>query len=175
MYQKLILSSMNPKNTIFFGTTVCFIFLTLFSCGGEGNVNESSTSKQVDSIKYNISEDFYGIYEGEQPSYSMKNKFGDDFIVDGEPLIVPALNHKFKVEGNLKISLQQTSIEDNGRYYYDGEYKIENVKNDTIYMFCSFWEDGGSKPEFKLRIHKKTHKGICIRENEPIFEVSKID
>ena len=175
MYQKLILISMNPKNIIFLGTIFCFIFLSLVSCGGDGNVNESSSSKQDDSINYNIAEDFYGVYEGEQPSYSMKNKFGDDFIVDGEPLIVPAMNHKFKVEGNLKISLQQTSVEDNERYYYDGKYKIENVKNDTIYMFCSFWEDGGSKPEFKLRINMNTHKGICIRENEPIFEVSKID
>ncbi len=41
MYQKLILIIMNPKNIIFFGTIVCFIFLTIFSCGGEGNVNES--------------------------------------------------------------------------------------------------------------------------------------
>ena len=49
---------MNPKNTIFFGTIFCFIFLTMFSCGGEGNVNESSTSKQDESINYNISEDF---------------------------------------------------------------------------------------------------------------------
>jgi hypothetical protein len=149
--------------------------LSLVSCGGEGNVNESNSIKQDDNINYNISEDFYGVYEGEQQSYSMKNKFGDDFIINGERLIVPTMNHKFKVEGNLKISLQQTSIEVNERYYYDGKFKIENVKNDTMYMFCSFWEDGGSKPEFKLRINMNTHKGICIRENEPIFEVSKID
>lgn len=166
---------MNPKNSIFFGIVICFIFLNLFSCGGEGNVNESNSIKQDDSINYNISEDFYGVYEGEQSSYIMKNKFGDDFIINGEPLIVPTLNHKFKVESNLKISLQQTSVEDNERYYYDGKYKIENVKNDTIYMFCSFWEEGGSKPEFKLKINLNTHKGICIRRNEPIFEVSKID
>ena len=91
--------------------------------------SESSSEKIVDT---ELSEEFLGIYHGIQQSYFMKNQYGDEMIVAGNKIPMPSTDFKFLFKENNIVSLQHTNLEDNSRYYYDGNYKIISADLELI-------------------------------------------
>ena len=76
---------------------------------------------------------------------------------------------------NNVAGLQQTNIEDNSRYYYDGNYKIISDGPEFIKTECSLNDGQGSSPTYILEISKTDKTGKCIgKTNEPEFQISKI-
>jgi hypothetical protein len=136
--------------------------------------NENKTEINAKSITFEdsqISSDLLGNYHGVQPSYFMKNQYGDDLIIAGNKVSVPSSDFKFLLKENNVVSMQQTSLEDNSRFYYDGTYKTLNEDEENIKIECTLSDGNSSNPTFVLSIKKSEKKGICIGKNQPEFSI----
>ena len=110
------------KNTTNF---LILLFLTsylLSGCNSENNKDANSSKEQIQTKE--LSDDFLGNYHGIQESYFLKNQYGDDMVIAGNKVPIPSSDFKFLLKKDNVASLQQTNLEDNQRYYYDGSYKI---------------------------------------------------
>ena len=156
----------------------CFIIL-LSSCGNNNQSNSSqapskqadkSTNQEVASLKA----EFLGNYHGIQPSYFLKNQYGDDMVINGNKVSVPSVDYKFLLKENNIVSLQQIDLENNNRYYYDGISKIISEDDGAIIKIkCSLSDGQGSNPAYVLTINQSDKKGICSGSNGPEFSIEK--
>ena len=150
----------------------------LISCG---NNNQESTNNSSPNETEKISEDkpeglsaeFLGNYHGIQPSYFMKNQYGDDMVINGNKVSVPSIDYKFLLKENNVVSLQQINLEDNRRFYYDGTFKIISEESIKTKIECSLSDGQTSNPTYILTIDKIDKKGICNAINQPEFNIEK--
>jgi hypothetical protein len=155
-------------------TSMLIATFILTSCISENNKNLKSKQAEEQLEKaMELSEDFFGNYHGIQESYFMKNQYGDDMIIAGNKVPVRSSDFKFLLKENNAASLQQTNLEDNKRYYYDGSYKIISDESDFIKVEISLSDGQGSSPNYILEINKSDKKGNCIGKKEPIIKISK--
>jgi hypothetical protein len=154
----------------------CIILLS--SCG---NNNQDASDKTL-SIKTDestqqkgagLSTELLGNYHGIQPSYFMKNQYGDEMVINGNKIPVPSIDYKFLLKKDNVVSLQQINLEDNSRVYYDGTSKIISEDGATIKIECSLSDGQGSNPTYVLTINQSDKKGICSGSNEPEFSIEK--
>jgi len=142
------------------------LFLVIFiitGCNSENNKNPKSKNEEVESKQtMDLSDDFLGNYHGIQESYFMKNQYGDDMIIAGNKVPVPSSDFKFLLKENNAAGLQQTNLEDNQRYYYDGSYKVISTESDVIKVEVSLSDGQGSTPTYILEINKSDKKGIAL-------------
>jgi hypothetical protein len=167
MLRKLLLQ-------IFIG---CY-FIMLSSCGNNNQDNSSiEPPKQTEEFTKQkatgLNTEFLGNYHGIQPSYFMKNQYGDDMVINGNKVSVPSIDYKFLLKENNVVHLQQINQEDNSRVYYDGTYKIISEDGATIKIECSLSDGKGSNPAYTLTINGSDKKGICTGSNEPEFSIAK--
>ena len=153
--------------------------MALFLLSGCNSENNKRTKAEKEEIKPNqkkeLSDDFLGNYHGIQQSYYMKNQYGDEMIIAGNKVPVPSSDFKFLLKKDNVASLQQTNLEDNQRYYYDGSYMIIDDETDLIKVEISLSDGQGSSPTYILEINKSAKTGNCIGKNEPVFNISKIN
>jgi hypothetical protein len=76
------------------------LILIQLSCGNDNSVSENTSNavKVESSEKLNgeiLSSEFLGNYHGIQPSYNLKNKFGDDLVINGKKVPIPSIDYKF--------------------------------------------------------------------------------
>jgi hypothetical protein len=162
-----------------------FIFFSVFISCDESSSNtqndttqNSTTFNASSEIKQNnevLSDDLLGNYHGIQPSYFMKNQYGDDMIINGNKVPVPSVDYKFLLKENNVVSLQQINLEDNSRVYYDGVYKVLENDNDIVKIECSLSDGRNSKPIYFLTINKSDKKGFCNGAEESEFVINKIN
>lgn len=154
----------------------CIIMLS--SCGN----NNQDASDKTSSIKKDestqqkaagLSTELLGNYHGIQPSYFMKNQYGDEMVINGNKIPVPSIDYKFLLKENNLVSLQQINLEDNSRVYYDGTYKIISEESLTTKIECSLSDGKSSNPTYVLTINRSDKKGICAGSNEPEFSIEK--
>jgi hypothetical protein len=154
----------------------CIIMLS--SCGN----NNQEASDKTSSIKTDestqqkaagLSTELLGNYHGIQPSYFMKNQYGDEMVINGNKIPVPSIDYKFLLKENNAVSLQQINLEDNSRDYYDGTYKIISEESLTTKIECSLSDGKSSNPTYVLTINRSDKKGICAGSNEPEFSIEK--
>ena len=132
------------------------VFILFFGCLG------TSDRVNVDIQPVDEKLNFSGVYNGVQPSYFMKNKFGDAIIISGNKIEIPSIDYKFLFDKNQKVSLQQTGLDDNSRYYYEGDYKIVSQTDDVIVIECSFsTSDGTSSPTYLLEYNIDDDSFMC--------------
>jgi hypothetical protein len=103
----------------------------------------------------------------------MKNQYGDDMLVNGNKVSVPGIDYKFILKEDGVANLQQTSLEDNSRYYYDGTYLIIQEDANTLTIECKMSDGKSSFPSYTLKIDKATIKGTCKGSNDPEFVIEK--
>ena len=166
---------MKFKEALVIGTAL----ISLFSCNDKkGNSSTKILSKETDTpiqeIKEGLPIELLGNYHGIQPSYFIKNQYGDDMTVNGNKVSVPSIDYKFLIKEDNIISLQQINLEDNNRVYYDGTYKIISKENDITMIECSLSDGQTSNPSYTISINKRNKKGICSSSNEPEFSIEKI-
>jgi hypothetical protein len=138
--------------------------------------DEDFVNLMLESQKENLSilkADFLGNYHGIQPSYNMKNQYGDDMIIGGQKIQVPSIDFKFLIKEDNVVSLQQINLDDNSRIYYDGIYKILLNEGNTTKIECSLSDGQTSNPTYVLLINNIDKKGTCTGNNEPEFIVQK--
>ena len=157
---------------------ILFASTILTSCGNNNQDNSSKEpSKQSDESTNqkvaNLKTEYLGNYHGIQPSYFMKNQYGDDMVINGNKVSVPSIDYKFLLKENNVVNLQQINLEDNSRVYYDGTYKIISEDSTSIKIECSLSDGKGSNPTYTLTINGSDKKGICTGSNEPEFSIEK--
>ena len=152
------------------------LILIQLSCGNDNSVSENTSNavKIESSEKQNseiLSSEFLGNYHGIQPSYNLKNKFGDDLVINGKKVPIPSIDYKFLLKENNQVSLQQINLDDNSRDYYEGTYKIISEENNSMIVECSLSDGQTSNPVYVLTIDKIDKKGLCTGANEPEFNI----
>ncbi len=161
------------KKSFLFLVSIAFIML-LVRC--DSNVSKDS---KVDEVKVNESimdEEYLGVYIGIQNSYYMENKFGDYLIINGNKVSVPGSEYRFLIEDDNKISLQQKSMEDESRYYYEGNFTVFSITDDKIIIEAELIYDEFSSPSYKIEINKETKEGECEPQDlSPSFKIEKVN
>lgn len=175
----IILTQKNKMNrNILLQIFIGFFTIMLSSCGN----NNQDTSNKTPSVQTDestkqkdegLSTEFLGNYHGIQPSYFMKNQYGDEMVINGNKIPVPSIDYKFLLKENNVVSLQQINLEDNSRVYYDGTYKIISEESITTKIECSLSDGKSSNPKYVLTINRSDKKGICTGSNEPEFSIEK--
>jgi len=157
--------------------TISLFFISLTGCGNNNSdaTNKSTNQSAEASPKEEgqLDNDLLGRYHGIQPSYFLKNQYGDDMVINGNKVSVPSIDFKFLLKENKVVSLQQINLEDNSRVYYEGNYKIIMANSDSIQIECALSDGESSKPIYHLSISKHDKKGICTGSNEPEFAIEK--
>ena len=161
------------KRSFLFLLSIAFVIL-LVRC--DSNVSKDS---KVDEVKVNESimdEEYLGVYIGIQNSYYMENKFGDYLIINGNKVSVPGSEYRFLIEDDNKISLQQKSMEDESRYYYEGNFTVFSITDDKIIIEAELVYDEFSSPSYKIEINKETKEGECEPQDlSPSFKIEKVN
>ena len=161
------------KKSFLFLLSIAFIML-LVRC--DSNVGKDS---KVDEVKVNESimdEEYLGVYIGIQNSYYMENKFGDYLMINGNKVSVPGSEYRFLIEDDNKISLQQKSMEDESRYYYEGNFTVFSITDDKIIIEAELIYDEFSSPSYKIEINKETKEGECEPQDlSPSFKIEKVN
>ena len=156
------------------------LVIVLTSCGGSISSEPAEATEQLsaETTKQNdegLPTDFLGNYHGIQPSYFMKNQYGDDMVINGNKVSVPSIDYKFLLKENNVVSLQQINLEDNSRVYYDGTFKISSDEDISLKIECSLSDGKDSNPTYILTINKIDKKGVCNGSQEPEFSIVKQD
>lgn len=141
------------------------------STNKEGNLDGSASIQNEENE--GVPAELLGNYHGVQPSYFMKNQYGDEMIINGNKVSVPSCDYKFLLKENNVANLQQINLEDNSRVYYEGTYKIISSINNTLQIECSLSDGEGSNPTFILAINKGTKSGNCNEGNSPEFTLER--
>lgn len=150
----------------------------LTSCGGSSSSEPAEAREQsaTDITKPNaegLPTEFLGNYHGIQPSYFMKNQYGDDMVINGKKVPVPSIDYKFLLKENNVVSLQQINLEDNSRVYYDGTFNISSYEDNAMKIQCLLSDGKNSNPTYILTINKSDKKGVCNGSKEPEFSIQK--
>jgi hypothetical protein len=171
-----IINGLKMKNITHFLNLFFLALFLLSGCNSESNKRTKAAKEEIKpNQKKELSDDFLGNYHGIQQSYYMKNQYGDEMIIAGNKVPVPSSNFKFLLKKDNVASLQQTNLEDNQRYYYDGSYMIIDDETDLIKVEISLSDGQGSSPTYIIEINKSAKIGNCIGKNEPVFNISKIN
>lgn len=165
------------KNNKFAQVLLLALLILLSSCGNKDEETESMDAVAIQSevavtgVTKGLQTEFLGNYHGIQPSYFMKNQYGDDMVINGNKVSVPSIDYKFLLKEGNDVNLQQINLEDNSRVYYNGTYKIVSEENNSLVIECSLSDGQSSNPIYVLTIDKSDKKGICTGTNEPEFNV----
>jgi hypothetical protein len=173
------------KNKILILGATLFASFIFSSCGNNQENKQTQTTEnnqenkqtQTTEVEKNkqvlLQPEYLGIYHGIQPSYYLKNQFGDDMLINGQKVSVSSSDFKFLLKEDGAVSLQQTNLEDNSRYYYDGKIKIIKDATDILKIECSLSDGKSSNPTYTLTINKSDKTAICIGHKEPEFKLEK--
>jgi len=171
--------SYNFKN--FIKHSICIILLFVIGCSNPSehssivsdttfSKENNETASEENQIDKNV--DLLGIYHGVQPSYYLKNQYGDDMEINGNKVPVPSIDFKFILKENGIVNLQQINLEDNSRVYYDGSFSVAN-NNGMINIVCNLSDGHSSNPTYKIVIDKSSNSITCIGNNEPEFSLER--
>jgi hypothetical protein len=161
------------KNIITIIGAIIFASFIFSSCGNKAENKQIQSTKVKKDKQSLLQPEYLGNYHGIQPSYYMKNQYGDDMVINGQKVSVPSIDFKFLVKEDGAVSLQQTNLEDNSRVYYDGTIKIIKDATDILKIDCSLSDGKSSNPTYTLEINKSDKTAICIGNNEPEFKLEK--
>jgi hypothetical protein len=170
------MESQQQKNNFYSLFTIAF-FLVIMSCVDNNDKKQNTiigqSNSSADPQAKDLSMELLGCYQGIQPSYFMKNQYGDDMVINGNKVSVPSIDYKFILKEDNVVNLQQINLENNNQTFYEGTFKIISNENETIKMECSLSDGKNSNPTYILTLNKKNEKGVCIGNNEPGFSINK--
>ncbi len=119
-----------------------------------------------------------GIYQGTIPKYTMKNKFNDDVVINGQRVTVPTSEVKFLVEKANDISMQYDNAEMGRRLIYDGKYEVVKDSAGLFVVTCSL-SDGRNVIDIQRRLAFDTALAVVHDAGgtlgEPGFTARKLE
>ncbi len=159
------------KKVLIFSTFVLAIVIS--GCGNKIDNDQAQSTEVKNHSQTLLQNEYLGNYHGIQPSYTMKNQYGDDMIIGGQKVSVPSIDFKFLLKEDGIAGLQQTNLDDNSRVYYNGTFKLLNEDANTVTVECSLSDGEYSKPKYILKINKSDKTAVCKGANEPEFSITK--
>ena len=140
-------------------------------------LKDSSIENSTNDIKNvaSLPTELLGEYEGEQPSYILKNQSGEEMIISGKKVKTPKSKYKISLGPNNTATMEQINLEDNSTYNYEGNYKISGERDGVFEMICEFSDKKSSNPSYKLLLlsNSLTIRGSGNNEPEFILKSSK--
>jgi len=152
-----------------------FFIIIFTSCESRDKEGDATSSLIQKGEATRIAKEFQGIYHGIQPAYNLKNEYGDEMIINGNPVAVPSIDFKFSLKEDFVVSLQQINLEDNGRVYYSGIFKVLRETDKILVISCDLHDGDSSNPTYTLTIDKAKQSATCDGGNEPEFVVEKMN
>lgn len=153
---------------------IIIVFFIFSSCFDSQENKKNPTKKDTDDKQMLLQSEHLGLYHGIQPEYYLKNREGNEIIINEKKIPIPSSDLKFLIKTNDAVSLEQTNLEDNSQVFYEGATKIIYETSDILKLLCSFSDGKSSNPSYLLVINKSKRTAICIGNNEPEFELKKI-
>ena len=140
-------------------------FVAIWGCNDKSN----NSAVKKDNFVLN------GLFQGTQDSYFLKNKFGEDLIIQGNRVPVPSSEYKFLFKENLEVSLQQTS-EDGEKVFYEGNYKAVKNDEEIVIIKCKLSDGEYSNPTMIIEYSKLKKTYTFNGENQsPNFNLNKLN
>jgi hypothetical protein len=118
--------------------------------------------------------DILGTYHGIALPYNMKNKYGEETIVNGKKITIPSIDYKFILRKGGSVSLQQINLDDNTRYYYEGTFTIIDSEEKWKKIECSLSDGEYANPTYILTIWPLEDKALSQTSNDPDFMLKKM-
>ena len=161
------------------------VSVAIFSCNEQGataNATDSATSVSTElaapasdqATTENYPSEIIGSFSGQQVSYNLKNKDGNDMIIRGNPVTVPgyAVNFTLNNNGTVEFIQQAAGV---GRVYYNGSFKVLENSASNIQVQCDVsTSDKTSNPTYILNFDKSTNEITCSGGNgEPIISLTR--
>jgi hypothetical protein len=121
--------------------------------------------------------DIQGTWTGIQPEYNLKNKEGEDMVLNGQKVRIPACKWEFVLRIGQSISAGQENLEDHKTAFYYGS-PVDDMKynNGVILIDCTIsTPDKQSNVDITLRF-TDSHHGLCMSKglsNGPDFSIYK--
>jgi hypothetical protein len=129
------------------------LFLLLTSgCANDNKYNtinssdsDQSKNKQSESFndvsgnnEFDALADLLGIYKGVQDAYYMKNKMGEDMVINGNRIPVASSEYEFNVMNGNKVSLKQTNLETGDAYFYNGLFAFIKEEGGKVVLTANY-------------------------------------
>jgi hypothetical protein len=161
------------------------ITITILSCNEQGTTfaatdsTAQTTTETVASANAQEATEKYpaeiiGSFNGQQVSYNLKNKDGNDMIIRGNPVTVPgyAVNFTLNNNGTVAFIQQAAGV---GRVYYNGSFKVLENSGANIQVQCDVsTSDKTSNPTYILNYDKSANQITCSGGNsEPIIALTR--
>lgn len=163
------------KKTIISISVYSFFIILFLGCSesSQESVSEYATEEKKITQEKILPEEYLGLYEGVQDAYNLKDEFGEEMLVFGNPISIPSLEHKFLLQENNVVKLQQISLEDQSRAIYEGNLKILEDTADVLKIECNL-TGPNSNPVLVLLINKEDKSAIVTNAGGgPDFWVKK--
>ncbi len=161
------------------------VSIAIFSCNDQGSsavatdsiemtTAETSARAITQEANSNYPAEIIGSFSGQQVSYNLKNKDGNDMIIRGNPVAVPgyAVNFTLSNNGTVEFIQQAAGV---GRVYYNGSFKVLENSGTNIQVQCDVsTSDKTSNPTYILNFDKSTNEVTCSGGNgEPLIGLTR--
>jgi hypothetical protein len=169
------------KNKFF----VFLVTIATFSCNEQGatsaatdstaqTTTETAAPASAQDATENYPAEIIGSFSGQQVSYNLKNKDGNDMIIRGNPVTVPGYSVNFTLNNNGSVEFIQQAA-GVGRVYYNGSFKVLENSGANIQVQCDVsTSDKTSNPTYILNFDKSTNEITCSGGNsEPIIALTR--
>ena len=145
--------------------------LATSTINAETNTNPSTVEETKNS---NFPNKIIGLFRGQQISYNLKGKDGNDMVINGNSVTVPGYDVTFTLNSNGTVVFTQQASGDS-KIYYSGTFKvIENASN-KIKVQCDVSNsDRTSNPTYILNFDNNSNNITCSGSgNEPTIILSR--
>jgi len=164
---------------------VLLLAIAIFSCSDQGSSAvatdttamasaETLAAASTQETTSNYPTEIIGSFSGQQVSYNLKNKDGNDMIIRGNPVTVPgyAVNFTLSNNGTVEFIQQAAGV---GRVYYNGSFKVLENSGANIQVQCDVsTSDKTSNPTYILNFDKSTNEITCSGGNgEPLIALTR--
>lgn len=159
------------------------VSVAIFSCNEQGSTAIATDSAATTTAETaspigdqeateNYPAEIIGSFSGQQVSYNLKNKDGNDMIIRGNLVTVQgyAVNFTLNNKGTVEFIQQAAGV---GRVYYNGSFKVLENSETNIQVQCDVsTSDKTSNPTYILNFDKSTNEITCSGGNsEPIISL----
>ncbi len=161
---------MKNKKPIYIYLLIIFSFISLISCKKNGPIIKNEDIEQKNS------HDFLGTYTGIQPSYFLKDKYGDDMILNGNKVPVSSAEYKYLFQKDNFVSMKQTSIESNTSYFYEGSYSIKSEDKNTLVLECKLhYKETNANPTHTITINLVDKRAVAKGDDGTDVELKSVN
>lgn len=134
----------------------------------------ASKSSEVSDSKEIITSKCQGTYRGTQGSYVKMNSFGEELIIEGEEVIVPAMDYALTLHADGRAVLEQSYKNGRAGVILNGQYDIIADHERFLWLDCALSD--GTNPSLLYTVIFDKSSGAIIGEgaHEPPVKFTKV-